>query len=122
MYDTPQHERVARGAALLDQKVPGWHRNIDVDKIDVSNPFCCPASVGCGMPYGDAKKEVLGILGQPGWVYGFNIREHSENRHENRQGYEELKRLWVEEVESRLLLDEFEGLTGEEVRTECAAI
>jgi hypothetical protein len=33
--------RVARGAALLDEKLPGWIERIDLDELDLANCFGC---------------------------------------------------------------------------------
>lgn len=33
--------RVARGVALLDEKLPGWDRRIDLDKLDLASPCNC---------------------------------------------------------------------------------
>lgn len=33
--------RVARGVALLDEKVPGWVDRVDVEQLDVSNGLTC---------------------------------------------------------------------------------
>lgn len=35
-------ERVERGAALLDERVPGWVDRINVDRLNVSSLFDCP--------------------------------------------------------------------------------
>lgn len=40
MTDTIE-TRVARGAALLDEKLPGWVDRIDLDKLDIGNPCQC---------------------------------------------------------------------------------
>jgi hypothetical protein len=34
-------ERVARGAALLDEKEPGWDKQIDLDRLYVGSPCDC---------------------------------------------------------------------------------
>ena len=36
-YDT----RVARGAALLDEKLPGWWQRVDLDRLDLSKCTDC---------------------------------------------------------------------------------
>jgi len=40
---TPEiaRERVARGAALLDEKIPGWFRSVDVDTLQISSCHLC---------------------------------------------------------------------------------
>ena len=34
-------ERVARGAALLDEKIPGWDSRIDLDVLDIDSCAQC---------------------------------------------------------------------------------
>lgn len=34
-------ERVARGVALLDEKLPGWDGRIDLDNLDLTNACDC---------------------------------------------------------------------------------
>lgn len=34
-------ERVARGAAWLDERFPGWERKIDLGILDISDAECC---------------------------------------------------------------------------------
>jgi hypothetical protein len=34
-------ERVARGAALLDEREPGWWQRIDLDRLDLGSPCRC---------------------------------------------------------------------------------
>ena len=34
-------ERVARGAALLDEKVPGWERRINLEWLDIASCYFC---------------------------------------------------------------------------------
>lgn len=33
--------RVARGAALLDARAPGWHRHVDMHELDTQDPTRC---------------------------------------------------------------------------------
>lgn len=37
----PITERVAQGAALLDEKLPGWHERIDVGRLDLGDTCDC---------------------------------------------------------------------------------
>lgn len=34
-------ERVAAGAAFLDQAEPGWRQHIDIDRLDLASPCRC---------------------------------------------------------------------------------
>lgn len=38
--ETPE-QRVARGAALLDERVPGWRANINTDRINMTDGSRC---------------------------------------------------------------------------------
>lgn len=51
-------ERVDRGAALLDEKRPGWWRHIDLDRLDIASACDC----------------VVGQLGD-GFYLGFVVDE-----------------------------------------------
>lgn len=48
-FDAPA--RVARGAALLDAKVPGWVDMIDLAALDVGDGFCCPLGQTAGADF-----------------------------------------------------------------------
>jgi hypothetical protein len=69
-------ERVAAGAALLDERVPGWHDAIDVDRLDIDSPTQCVL----GQLYGDylAGEDALSELADS-WSsavsYGFVERD-----------------------------------------------
>jgi hypothetical protein len=41
MTYTEAVDNVARGAALLDKKYPGWDRRIDMNALDMSNECAC---------------------------------------------------------------------------------
>lgn len=63
-------ERVAKGAALLDQKKPGWFRNVDLDKLDINARCDCII----GQTVGRYSPEVLCSIGVgewDAWEYGF---------------------------------------------------
>ena len=34
-------ERVARGAAYMDENYPGWERRVDLSILDINNPTSC---------------------------------------------------------------------------------
>lgn len=52
-------ERVARGVALLDEKVPGWAARVDLDTLEMEDPIACVASQATGKSYVGA----MGVLG-----------------------------------------------------------
>lgn len=42
------YDAVARGMALLDEKVPGWRKRIDLSTLDLSDPsFCIAGQLNC---------------------------------------------------------------------------
>ncbi len=68
-------EEVARGIALLDQKIPGWRQHVDADRLDMrvaerrENGCCILAQL-----YGEylAGLEVIGLDGEDDSPYGFD--------------------------------------------------
>jgi hypothetical protein len=74
-------ERVARGAALLDEGVPGWAERIDLTELELASCYSCVLGqlfaleydAEDGSPFG-AGIKALGIEGSvrgPVW-YGFD--------------------------------------------------
>jgi hypothetical protein len=53
-------ERVAAGAALLDEAEPGWDQRIDLDLLDIMDSCGCPAGQPDGRGYG-AGLTALGL-------------------------------------------------------------
>lgn len=41
-------ERIAKGAALLDEKAPGWRQRIDLEALDISFPTACVVGQATG--------------------------------------------------------------------------
>jgi len=97
-------KRVARGAALLDEKRPGWAAEIDLRKLDLASGRDCPlgqlwTAKLAGPPFrtDDAYMlglEDLGIYGDSD-EYGFNRSE------ENWSTWAELDELWIAEIRRR---------------------
>jgi hypothetical protein len=54
--------RVARGAALLDEKLPGWHERVGLEKLDLSRPCYCIL--------GQEFREMAEGTGESGWDVG----------------------------------------------------
>ncbi len=42
------YDAVARGVALLDEKVPGWRERIDIETLDIESPQRCIVGQPCG--------------------------------------------------------------------------
>ena len=55
-------EQVARGAALLDERKPGWHRQINLERLDMANPCLCVL----GQVFAEAARH-----GQDGYEAGY---------------------------------------------------
>ena len=87
-------EQVARGIALLDQKVPGWRDWIDLDRLDMRSVLYEPGE-GCGcilaQLYGDYDDGLyaLELDDTPVEPYGFDT---SGDR--NKPGYAALTNAW----------------------------
>jgi len=83
-------ERVARGAARLDEAAPGWHENINVQTLNIASGSNC----ALGQTYGTYAQgiNVLGIQGG-GSDLGFNAQGGEFNA---------LTAEWRRLIESRL--------------------
>ena len=106
---TSIQQRVARGAAKLDQVMPGWERKIDTSKLMMSNTDCCIVGQLCGNFFRDVNTLFYGISGFPnnpyvGCEYGVQISPltTSTNPMEDNPEYLLLEKAWIEEIEMRL--------------------
>lgn len=59
-------ERVARGAELLDRKLPDWWQRIDVETLDITSSYFC--ILGQQFPW--ENDSALGVT-----PYGFGLRQ-----------------------------------------------
>jgi hypothetical protein len=70
-------ERVAKGIALLDSRIPEWRENVDVDRLEIYSTFDCVLAQVFG-GYG----EGLALLGirtdMLAASFGFEAYEHEE--------------------------------------------
>lgn len=67
--------RVAKGAALLDEKRPGWEREISLRTLDISSGECCVTAQLSGVAHYHAGMKQLGLTDGDGGTYithGFN--------------------------------------------------
>lgn len=104
--ESEARRRVARGAAFLDEHVPGWYASVDLDNLIMNDPNSCVIgqvfdapvdspyssySVGC---------EELGIsTGDDDRAMGF---ECSSMNDDYTVSYAVLEREWSEAILSRL--------------------
>lgn len=86
----PLEANVTRGANLLDEKEPGWYRQIEPSTLQMNHGDKCV----CGQLFDGYGKglRALGIRMKDGEHYGFNSVG---------PGYLKLRKLWIEEVELR---------------------
>ena len=67
---------VARGIALLDQKIPGWRQHVDVDRLDMEMAERRENACGCILAqlYGEyiAGLEAIGLDDEEDSPYGFD--------------------------------------------------
>lgn len=105
-------ERVARGAALLDQKRPGWAHAIDTGTLDLQSSCLCVI----GQVYGNFYSYVGAVTGDASGVG--SSRPHAarlgfwvETEHDSRpldtdtivDGYRALQDAWIEAIADRLV-------------------
>ena len=108
-------QRVKRGAALLDKKMPKWFTSIDLTMLDMESPNACILGQS-GSYNGDTYWEVgekLKVIIRHDWVggetnqskaitHGFNI-ENSGGQKSISKSYSMLAELWAVEVALRLV-------------------
>jgi hypothetical protein len=105
--DSPA-ERVARGAQLLDQQVPGWAERIDLGRLDLADLRWCPL----GQTYathpgdGDAYHRGLDHLGLRSGdqciAAGVYLVDTSGDELPNDDpAWAELDELWIDEIRKR---------------------
>lgn len=110
--------RVAKGAALLDEKKPGWERQIDLDTLDIQNATSCVTAQLSSERWYSAGMEELGLTGGNGGTYiahGFNAEgipgctcatcqggPEMPDDYDQAAAYVTLNRLWRELIEGRL--------------------
>lgn len=106
--------RVAEGAALLDEKKPGWERRLDLEILDIRDGQRCITAQLSGMRNGvhswaDGMKA-LGLTPGDGGTYvshGFNAEsgdayEDEGESYDQDDAYAALNRLWRELIKGRL--------------------
>lgn len=98
---------VANGAQLLDEKIPGWYRRIDLRTLDLSNPQRCI----CGQLAGGANnwdwEVTTRFLGEPisggiDWIVRHGFCCQGTNGED-----------WVLAIKTRLALDALPAPTEE---------
>jgi hypothetical protein len=83
-------ERVAAGAALLDEKRPGWEMEIDCARLNIASRRDCM----CGQLYGEYATGVVKLGVEPA-EYGFlTLKLQPET-------FEELTEGWRETIAAR---------------------
>ena len=98
-------ERVQRGAELLDEKRPGWWREIDLERLDVSSTCNCIGGQVAGVPYGfTVAMEALGLDGEEAFVaHGFESDINLSDRL-FRAEYAALTAAWRDLIAGRRLI------------------
>ncbi len=91
-------ERVARGAALLDEQRPGWAGEINTEELEMSCCFDCIL----GQLFGDYCHggKILGR--RQGWDLGFDIPSLLPDKP---SVFSQLRSAWLAEIATRLTFE-----------------
>lgn len=117
---TIEQQCVARGEALLDQKAPGWDRDIDLPSLDLQSCSRCVVGQWAGTHGGSATAEYSAGLRRLGLTshaeaseYGFNLHPEVLEPFEHLAGkswyrvcdaaWERLTEAWRERIAQRRL-------------------
>ena len=88
---TDYKQRVQKGAALLDERSPGWLDRVNVRNLDLGSCFDCVLGQ-LGGTYKDETRR-LGMNHEDSIEYGFNVPSLDDLREERLQ-YEALTDEW----------------------------
>jgi hypothetical protein len=99
--------RVAKGVALLDEKRPGWERQIDLETLNIRNGYCCVTAQLSGESRWYVGMEQLGLSeGDYGTyvAHGFNAESYlpGDQNYDSDDVYPVLNSLWRDVVTERL--------------------
>lgn len=106
---TPQDipAAAAKGAALLDQKMPGWYQLFNLHILSMSK--CSKCILGQLFSYYQPGLACIGITDREGEALGFSIPLDMDSYDKNTYThYPTLTRAWKHEVVTRLAADEQE--------------
>ena len=109
-------ERVARGIALLDERVPDWVDMINLDRLDIrSGEFCVTAQIARFMfddPHYATGMDYLGLENSEDYNdgsytdHGFNVESwrapNMPDGYDPEDGYGVLNTIWKREISARL--------------------
>lgn len=106
-------ERVAKGAALLDERRPGWALVIDLPTLDISDCDYCVLGQLMG-DYADGL-DTLSLTGDTSYAFGFSLtglefaeiakelaKELDVSNYDRDAVYAGLREAWVEAISARL--------------------
>src|SRR3990167_11322084 len=87
LYITKLHRAVKRGVKVLDQVEPGWHKKIDLTKLQLSDIRQCMLGQLHGH-YEDGLNELTDALTEARVVFSRNKDEHKPRIHPEHYGFE----------------------------------
>lgn len=104
--------RVAKGAALLDAKKPGWVKTIDLSSLDMGDPCLCvlgqifgyePNESGWPPGYSQGLKALFNGNRQECDEHGFDLTDHDiEHGEELPAALHHLQEAWVAAILDRI--------------------
>jgi hypothetical protein len=90
-------EQIARGIALINEKMPDWRENISIESLEMSMGDSCILGQLYSGGYSEGIDHLLGCHVGPderlafAVAHGFNIAEADEDGH----AWEELQQAWI---------------------------
>lgn len=98
-------ENVARGAQLLDTRVPNWFNTLDLDTLDL---YSCDACV-IGQLYTEFADGISALTGSHDFrersafatTHGFDLFREARSERAVYAGFKVLRDLWVTEILTR---------------------
>lgn len=96
--ENPYTKQVNKGAALLDKFHPGWYREINVSKLEMSSCTSCVL----GQLFKDFWDGVERLDASYSIGPEFSFNENDFGFNAIRANYDQLRNLWIKEITRRL--------------------
>lgn len=106
------NKRAARGARLLDEKRPGWHKVVSAETLDIQNLYDCVLGQQDG--YNDMIEEFFGHIEYSDQRreytrHGFDLPEKAYAKYDMDDRFRVLTAAWRREITERRISDEYQN-------------
>lgn len=96
-------KRAARGAKLLDKKIPGWQYSVSIARLDMASVNNCVLAQAHDFGYVFALEYLFGVeeKAESAIRYGFDCSSLKYSARESFTYFDHLTDAWVSEIRNR---------------------